>query len=41
MAEDIWNLMFFFSNVLICVLGYRFKYDSSGTGNPGWTAVFG
>jgi hypothetical protein len=29
------------ANLLLCLAGYRFLYDSSGTVNPGWTAVFG
>jgi hypothetical protein len=29
------------ANFLLCLAGYRFLYDSSGTVNPGWTAVFG
>jgi hypothetical protein len=31
----------FFSNLMHCLLGYRFLYDPSGTVNPGWTGVFG
>jgi hypothetical protein len=29
------------ANLLLCLAGYRFLYHSSGTENPGWTAIFG
>jgi hypothetical protein len=34
-------LVFFVTNLLLSLFGYGFLYDSYGTVNPGWTAVFG
>ncbi|PMD21504.1 hypothetical protein NA56DRAFT_128274 [Hyaloscypha hepaticicola] len=39
--DAIFWLLCFVANLLLCLIGYRFLYDSSGTVNPGWTAVFG
>lgn len=33
--------LFFVTNLLFCILWYIFKYDPTGTVNPGWTEVFG
>jgi hypothetical protein len=33
-------LVSFVGNFLICLIGYCFLYNSFGTVNPGWTAVF-
>lgn len=40
-VKDAWNLLFFLCNFLICLLGYKVKYDPSGTENPRWTGVWG
>jgi hypothetical protein len=34
-------LLYYFANLMVCVMGYRFFYDPVGTENPGWTGVFG
>ncbi len=34
-------LVWFVGNLLVCLIGYCFLYDSSETVNPRWTAVFG
>lgn len=31
----------FIRHFLICFLGYKYFYDSAGTINPGWTAIWG
>jgi hypothetical protein len=44
-SEEGWKAWFFFLsffvNVVVCVLYYCYLYDQKGTGNPGWTDIFG
>jgi hypothetical protein len=39
--DAVFWLVFFVGNLLLSLVGYLFLYDSSGTVDPGWTAVFG
>ena len=34
------GLVFFHTNLIVCMLWYAYGYNPEGTVNPGWTGVF-